>query len=54
MAKVGEVLVQTLVEAGVKRVYRVVGDSLNGLTDTIRKTGQIVLHRHCGTGTRLR
>jgi pyruvate dehydrogenase (quinone) len=41
MAKVGEVLVQTLVEAGVKRVYGVVGDSLNGLTDTIRKSGQI-------------
>jgi pyruvate dehydrogenase (quinone) len=41
MAKVGEVLVQTLVEAGVKRVYGVVGDSLNGLTDTIRKSGKI-------------
>jgi pyruvate dehydrogenase (quinone) len=41
MAKVGEVLVQTLVEAGVKRIYGVVGDSLNGLTDTIRKSGQI-------------
>jgi pyruvate dehydrogenase (quinone) len=41
MARVGEVLVQTLVEAGVKRVYGVVGDSLNGLTDTIRKSGQI-------------
>jgi pyruvate dehydrogenase (quinone) len=41
MATVGEVLVQTLVEAGVKRVYGVVGDSLNGLTDTIRKSGHI-------------
>jgi pyruvate dehydrogenase (quinone) len=41
MAKVGEVLVQTLVEAGVKRVYGVCGDSLNGITDTIRKTKQI-------------
>ena len=41
MARVGEVLVQTLVEAGVKRVYGVVGDSLNGLTDTIRKSGEI-------------
>jgi pyruvate dehydrogenase (quinone) len=41
MPKVGEVLVQTLVEAGVKRVYGVVGDSLNGLTDTIRKSGKI-------------
>jgi pyruvate dehydrogenase (quinone) len=41
MAKVGEVLVQTLVKAGVKRAYGVVGDSLNGLTDTIRKSGEI-------------
>jgi pyruvate dehydrogenase (quinone) len=41
MAKVGEVLVQTLVEAGVKRVYGVCGDSLNGITDTIRKTKQL-------------
>jgi pyruvate dehydrogenase (quinone) len=41
MAKVGEVLVQTLVDAGVKRVYGVCGDSLNGITDTIRKTKKI-------------
>jgi pyruvate dehydrogenase (quinone) len=41
MAKVAEVLVQMLVEAGVKRVYGVAGDSLNGMTDTIRKTKQI-------------
>jgi pyruvate dehydrogenase (quinone) len=41
MAKVGEVLVQTLVDAGVKRIYGVCGDSLNGITDTIRKTKQI-------------
>ena len=38
MAKVAEVLVQTLIEAGVKRVYGVAGDSLNGMTDTIRKS----------------
>ena len=41
MAKVAEVLVQTLIEAGVKRVYGVAGDSLNGMTDTIRKSGNI-------------
>jgi pyruvate dehydrogenase (quinone) len=41
MAKVGEVLVQTLVEAGVKRVYGVAGDSLNAMTETIRKSDQI-------------
>jgi pyruvate dehydrogenase (quinone) len=37
MAKrVAEILVETLVLAGVKRVYGVAGDSLNGITDTIR------------------
>src|SRR5271169_1594912 len=41
MAKVAEVLVQTLVEAGVKRVYGVAGDSLNGMTETIRKSDKI-------------
>jgi pyruvate dehydrogenase (quinone) len=34
--KVAEILVETLVAAGVKRVYGVAGDSLNGITDTIR------------------
>src|SRR5258707_11688015 len=42
MAKrVAEVFIETLVKAGVKRVYGVVGDSLNGLTDVIRKSKQI-------------
>ena len=41
MAKVAEVLVQTLIEAGVKRVYGVAGDSLNGMTETIRKSDKI-------------
>jgi pyruvate dehydrogenase (quinone) len=41
MANAAEILVQTLVQAGVKRVYGVAGDSLNGLTDTIRKTENI-------------
>ena len=42
MAKtVSEVFVETLIEAGVRRVYGVVGDSLNGLTDAIRKSEQI-------------
>jgi len=41
MAKVAEVFIETLVAAGVKRVYGVSGDSLNGLTDTIRKHKQI-------------
>jgi pyruvate dehydrogenase (quinone) len=42
MAKnVAAVFVETLVKAGVERVYGVAGDSLNGLTDTIRKTAGI-------------
>lgn len=38
---VATVFIETLVKAGVERVYGVVGDSLNGLTDTIRKTNGI-------------
>ena len=38
---VSEVFVETLLAAGVKRVYGVVGDSLNGLTDVIRKKKDI-------------
>ena len=37
MANIAEVLVETLVAAGVKRVYGVAGDSLNGMTESIRK-----------------
>src|ERR1700740_1586098 len=39
--KVAEIFIETLVNAGVKRVYGVVGDSLNGLTDVIRRTNGI-------------
>jgi pyruvate dehydrogenase (quinone) len=41
MPKVAEVLVQTLVQAKVKRVYGVVGDSLNGITEAMRKSGKL-------------
>src|ERR1700685_1287205 len=42
MAKtVSEVFVETLIEAGVRRVYGVVGDALKGLTDAIRKSEEI-------------
>src|SRR6202045_4081962 len=34
--RVADVLVDTIVAAGVKRVYGLVGDSLNGVTDAIR------------------
>ena len=39
--KVSEVFVETLAQAGVKRVYGVTGDSLNGITDAIRRNKQI-------------
>ena len=42
MAKrVADLLVDVLVEAGVKRVYGVSGDSLNGITDSIRTRREI-------------
>ena len=42
MAKsVADLLVETLAEAGVTRVYGLPGDSLNGVTDAIRRQGKI-------------
>jgi pyruvate dehydrogenase (quinone) len=41
MKTVADQFVETLAAAGVKRVYGVVGDSLNGLTDAIRRHGKI-------------
>ena len=38
---VAEIIVDTLVAAGVKRVFGVVGDSLNGITDDIRTRDNI-------------
>ena len=38
---VSDLLVQTLAAAGVKRIYGVSGDSLNGITDSIRRQGRI-------------
>jgi pyruvate dehydrogenase (quinone) len=44
MAKktVAELLIETLVTAGVKRIFGVAGDSLNAITDTIRRCKEIV------------
>src|SRR5882757_7233646 len=39
--KVADLLVEVLVEAGVRRIYGVSGDSLNGITDSIRSTNNI-------------
>jgi pyruvate dehydrogenase (quinone) len=41
MSTVAESLVRTLVVAGVKRIYGIVGDSLNGITDAIRREKSI-------------
>src|ERR1700688_2743090 len=42
MAKtVADQFAETLAAAGVKRIYGIVGDSLNGLTDSIRRQGKI-------------
>ena len=42
MAKsVADQFTETLAAAGVKRVYGIVGDSLNGLTDALRRQGKI-------------
>jgi hypothetical protein len=39
--RAADVLAETLELAGVKRVYGVVGDSLNGFTDALRSRGAI-------------
>jgi pyruvate dehydrogenase (quinone) len=39
--KVADLLVDVLAEAGVQRIYGVSGDSLNGITDSIRASRQI-------------
>ena len=39
--RVADVLVETLVGAGVRRVYGVSGDSLNGITDSIRRNESV-------------
>jgi pyruvate dehydrogenase (quinone) len=38
---VAELLVETLAGGGVERIYGVAGDSLNGITDSIRKRDDI-------------
>ena len=40
-ASAAEYMVSTLVKAGVKRIFGVVGDSLNGFTDALRRDGSI-------------
>ncbi|MDB4934879.1 MAG: hypothetical protein JWP87_1851 [Labilithrix sp.] len=40
-SNVAEVLVELLHEAGVRRIFGVAGDALNGLTDALRRDGRI-------------
>src|SRR6202161_2453876 len=39
--RVADLFVQTLAAAGVERIYGVSGDSLNGITESIRKQSKI-------------
>ncbi|WP_138493789.1 ubiquinone-dependent pyruvate dehydrogenase [Paenibacillus pinistramenti] len=41
MRTIAEAVVEVLIKAGVKRIYGIVGDSLNNMLDAIRKNGQI-------------
>jgi pyruvate dehydrogenase (quinone) len=41
MATVADQMVETLAAAGVERIYGIVGDSLNGFTDSLRRHGGI-------------
>ena len=41
MRTVADQFAETLAAAGVKRIYGIVGDSLNGLTDAVRRQGKI-------------
>ena len=41
MKTVADQFAETLAIAGVKRIYGIVGDSLNGLTDAVRRQGKI-------------
>ena len=38
---IADLLVQTLANAGIKRVWGVTGDSLNGINDSLRRDGRI-------------
>ena len=50
--KVADQLVETLVDAGIKRIYAVTGDSLNEVNDAVRRNGKLqwihVRHEEAG------
>ena len=41
ITNVADLITETLIQAGVKRIFGVVGDSLNGLTEALRKRDTI-------------
>jgi pyruvate dehydrogenase (quinone) len=41
MSNVADLFVATIEQAGVKRIFGIVGDSLNGLTEALRRRGTI-------------
>jgi pyruvate dehydrogenase (quinone) len=41
MSTAADFMASALAEAGIKRVYDVVGDSLNGFSDALRRLGTI-------------
>ena len=41
--RVADLIVDVLYSAGVRRIYGIVGDSLNGITDAVRRRGEIGL-----------
>src|SRR3954465_13242950 len=52
MANIADQLVEMLVNAGIKRIYAVTGDSLNHINDAVRREGSIqwvhVRHEEAG------
>jgi pyruvate dehydrogenase (quinone) len=38
---ISDLIVEALLKAGVRRVYGLPGDSLNGFTDALRRTGSL-------------
>jgi thiamine pyrophosphate-dependent acetolactate synthase large subunit-like protein len=44
--KVADVVIESLISAGVKRIYGVSGDSLNGITDSVREHGKDISWIH--------
>ena len=51
MKRVADLLVDTLVATGVERIYGLAGDSLNGITDSIRPRDNIKWIPRRTTGT---